>query len=49
MTSTELKHQANLQQWSQDIQDCRASRCDAYEKCTCMHLVIILSFTKPST
>ena len=25
MTSTELKHQANLQQWSQDIQDCRAS------------------------
>ena len=25
MTSTELKHQANMQQWSQDIQDCRAS------------------------
>lgn len=25
MTSTELKHQANLQRWSQAIQDCRAS------------------------
>ena len=25
MTSTELKHQVNVQEWSQDIQECRAS------------------------
>ena len=25
MTSTELKHKANLQQWSQAMQDCRTS------------------------
>ena len=33
MTSTELKHQARLQEWSAAIQDCRSSQLPVKQRC----------------